>query len=168
MAVSSAPEKMVAYPGHHSPAADRRPDNFEQRLCDRALYLHPFLTDRLPMNQIKNLQVLLGIAAGMVALFFIFKSAVFLVIALGVCLAGLLSLRLAVLIAGLWMKAANLIGLILNTVLLSLVFFVLLTPLALIRKIAGKSPILLRPTQGETYFHARNHKYDKSDLQDMW
>ena len=120
------------------------------------------------MNQIKNLQVLLGIAAGMVALFFIFKSAVFLVIALGVCLAGLLSLRLAVLIAGLWMKAANLIGLILNTVLLSLVFFVLLTPLALIRKIAGKSPILLRPTQGETYFHARNHKYDKSDLQDMW
>ena len=120
------------------------------------------------MNQTKNLQILLGIAAGMVVLFFIFKSAVFLAIAVGVCLAGLLSMRLAAIIAVLWMKVANLIGLIINTVLLSLVFFVLLTPLALIRKIAGKSPILLRPTQGNTYFHARNHKYEKNDLQDMW
>jgi hypothetical protein len=120
------------------------------------------------MNQTKNLQILLGIAAGMVVLFFIFKSSVFLLIAVGICFAGLLSVRLAAFIAGLWMKVANLIGLILNTVLLSLVFFVLLTPLTLIRKIAGKSPILLKPTHGETYFHARNHKYDKGDLQDMW
>jgi polyferredoxin len=122
----------------------------------------------MPVNNIKNLQILLGIAAGMVVLFFIFKSEVFLAIAVGLCLAGLLSMRLAALIAVLWMKVANLIGLILNTVLLSLVFFGLLTPLALIRKIAGISPILLRPTQRDSYFHARNHKFDKSDLQDMW
>lgn len=122
----------------------------------------------MPVNKIKNLQILLGLAAGMVVLFFIFKSAVFLAIAVGVCVAGLFSMRLATLIAGAWMKVANLFGLILNTVLLSLVFFVLLTPLALIRKIAGKSPILLRPTHGDTYFHARDHKYEKSDLQDMW
>jgi ABC-type uncharacterized transport system permease subunit len=120
------------------------------------------------MNQTKNLQILLGIAAGMVVLFFIFKSAVFLAIAVGVCLAGLLSMRLAAIIAVLWMKVANLIGLIINTVLLSLVFFVLLTPLALIRKIAGKSPILLRPTQDDSYFRTRSHKYEKRDLQDMW
>jgi hypothetical protein len=120
------------------------------------------------VKKTKNLQTLLGIAAGMAVLFFIFKSAVFLLIAVGVCLAGLLSARLAALIAGLWMKVANLIGLIINTVLLSLVFFVLLTPLALVRKIAGKSPVLLRPTQGDSYFHARNHKYEKSDLKDMW
>jgi ABC-type uncharacterized transport system permease subunit len=120
------------------------------------------------MNQIKNLQILFGIVAGMVVLFFIFKSAVFLLIVVGLCLGGLLSLRFAAIIAVLWMKVANLIGLIINTVLLSLVFFALLTPLALIRKIAGKSPILLRPIQGDSYFHARNHKFDKSDLQDMW
>lgn len=120
------------------------------------------------MNKKKYLQSILGIAGGMVVLFLVFKTAVFLYIAVAVCLAGLASQKLAALIALIWMKAANLIGLIINTVLLSLVFFILLTPLALIRKIAGKSPVLLKPTHGDTYFHARNHRYEKSDLQDMW
>lgn len=120
------------------------------------------------MERKKDLRTLLGIAAGMVVLSFVFRIPIFLYLAIALCTAGLFSTRLAAFIAGLWTKATNLVGYAINAVLLSLVFFILLTPLALVRKITGKSPILLRPTQGDSYFHIRNHKYEKSDLQDMW
>jgi hypothetical protein len=116
----------------------------------------------------KNLQSLLGIAGGMMVLSIVFKSTVFTYIALAVCLAGTLSPKLAALIALLWAKVAHVIGAVINTTLLSLVFFLILTPLALARKITAKGPIVLTRTKTDSYFFSRDHKFEKKDLQDMW
>ena len=68
-----------------------------------------------------------------------------------------------------WMKLAQALGWFNGRLLLSLVFFLLLTPIALIYRLFNRDSLRLkRPKEGESMFVERNHTFSASDLSNPW
>jgi len=89
-------------------------------------------------------------------------------IALIVGLAGAFSGYLAKKIDFIWMKLSWFLGLIIPNILLSLVFYLFLTPLALLSKIGkGKNPLSLKNTQS-TLFKKHVREFDKASFEKPW
>jgi hypothetical protein len=68
-----------------------------------------------------------------------------------------------------WHKLAEVLGWINSRILLSVIFFIFLTPMAIIyRLVAGKNLLQLKkPTTGSLY-EERNYTYTGKDLEEPW
>jgi hypothetical protein len=53
-------------------------------------------------------------------------------------------------------------------VILSAVFFLFLLPIAMLAKLFKKDLLQLKKTEGKSYYHERNHSYDRADLENPW
>jgi hypothetical protein len=67
-----------------------------------------------------------------------------------------------------WFKLAELLGWINSKVILSLVFFVFLFPIAVLFRLSNKNPLQIRKTDEKSVFTDRNHKYTAKDLENIW
>lgn len=68
----------------------------------------------------------------------------------------------------LWMKLSWVLGLIIPNILLSVIFFLVLTPLALLSRIFGeKDPLSLKNTS-QSLFKETNKKFEKPDFEKTW
>lgn len=87
--------------------------------------------------------------------------------ALVVGFVGMFSKYLTSKIAYGWMKMAEMMGGTMNKVMLSLIFFLFLVPIAILSRILsrGKSSLQLKKPEGNTYFFTRNHTYAPKDLE---
>ncbi|MEO8350774.1 MAG: SxtJ family membrane protein [Chthoniobacteraceae bacterium] len=83
---------------------------------------------------------------------------------------GLFIGPLATLIAQLWLKLSHLMGAVMSRLLLSLVFFLLLLPLALLRRLITRRDELhlKRKTNGASYYTEEVRTYTARDLQFPW
>jgi len=70
-------------------------------------------------------------------------------------------------VAVIWIRLAHVLGGISSRVLLTVVFFVLLTPVGLIRKVLGKDPMQRKQWKRGTssVFHRRNHAFTAKDIE---
>jgi hypothetical protein len=55
-----------------------------------------------------------------------------------------------------WMKLGNLLGKIVNPLVLGVIFFVIITPVALVTRILGRDELRLKKQTGQTYWIDRN------------
>ncbi|MEO1052120.1 MAG: SxtJ family membrane protein [Bacteroidota bacterium] len=94
------------------------------------------------------------------AVYFLYVS-----IALGVL--SLLITSFGDLLVKLWFKLAEILGYIPSKVLLSLVFFLFLFPLAWLSRRFSKNPLQLK-NDSDSVFVERNHTYTKEDLENIW
>lgn len=92
----------------------------------------------------------LTIVVGFTLIYFCFKQEWALWLALSTGILALLSTTLAGIIHLLWMKLAQLLGLFMPTIVLSIFFFFFLTPIALIKKVFTKKDELLIRKRGLT------------------
>lgn len=67
-----------------------------------------------------------------------------------------------------WFKIATILGWINSRIILSLLFFVFLFPLALLSRLTNKNPLMLKKENTESYYTERNYEYQKHDLEKMW
>lgn len=81
---------------------------------------------------------------------------------------GVFSDFIAEKIAWVWLKFAEILGRINSTILLSLVFFIFLTPIALLMRIFKKEDALKLKKPGASAYDERNHTYEKKDLENTW
>lgn len=116
----------------------------------------------------QNLRTLVVLAAGMLVLFFIFHKPWLSWIALGVLLVATFSDWLAAKIAWGWLKVAEILGKINSRILLSLVFFAFLFPLAMLRRVFVKNALDLKRPSGNSLYKERNHTYSAQDLANPW
>ena len=67
----------------------------------------------------------------------------------------------------LWFGLSNLLGTIVSKILLSVVFFIIVLPIALLRRLFGKDSLLLKKFKksSESVMVIRNYKYKSSDLE---
>jgi hypothetical protein len=94
------------------------------------------------------------------------SSAIVLVaLALGV---GFLSFFIENAIVWLWGKFALGLGWINTRILLSVVFFIFLTPFAVLSRIFSKNSSLKLKNDAKSTFVERNHTYTKKDLENIW
>lgn len=110
----------------------------------------------------------LVIVTGLVVLHFIFHSVYWLYAAAAI---GLLSVFIPAAgngIAGLWFKLAEGLGWINSRILLTVLFGVVLVPIAWFYRLVTKNPLLLKRPQNTSLYHDRNHTYTKDDLEHPW
>lgn len=83
---------------------------------------------------------------------------------------GLFIGPLATLIAQLWLKVSHLMGAVMSRLLMSLVFFLVLLPLALLRRLTtrGDDLHLKRKADGASYYTDEVRTYTARDLQFPW
>lgn len=112
----------------------------------------------------------LAISTGFLALYFLFgRQEWLLYVALGVGALTLLLPALARWVSFGWFKLAEGLGYINSRILLSLVFFAFLFPIALLYRLSNRNPLALRHGRRATsLFTERNHTYSAKDLDNIW
>lgn len=67
-----------------------------------------------------------------------------------------------------WMKLALVLGWVNSRILLTVLFYIILTPVALLARLFGKTSIRKKAGNTTSQFVTRNHLYTKTDLQHPW
>jgi len=111
---------------------------------------------------------LLVITLGMVAVYVITRMNWALLTALGIGVGGLLSQGLAEKIDWLWMKLTYVLSLIVPNILLSVVFYVFLTPIALLSRLFGNSNPLDLKNTSPSLFKDHKGKMDAASFEKPW
>ncbi len=121
-------------------------------------------------NNLKKYKNILVMVSGLILVSFIFRkhNIPYLVeIACGIGLLSALSSWFAEKVDWLWLKLALGLGWVNSRILLSIVFFVFLMPLAFLQRLFTKDGMRLKK-QNNSLFHERNHTYTKKDLENIW
>lgn len=129
----------------------------------------------IKLNREKELEVVLTICMVLLGIF-LFKEGkhlpstkLLLTVSLFLGFIGLFLKSVTARLAFLWMKLAELMGGVMNKVVLSALFFVVLVPMAMLARMfrKSKSPIQLS-RQSSSYYTERNHRYTAKDIQHPW
>lgn len=126
------------------------------------------MSDKTPLSKIKILESILAITTGLVVIGLIFKIKVLFTIAAIVGICGLILPPVARIIAFLWMKLAMILGYINSRILLSIVFYLFLFPIAMVARLFNKDILQLKPKKSGSYFSDRDHEYNSEDFKYPW
>lgn len=119
-------------------------------------------------TRIKELETVVGLSAVLLILFYIFGKPVFIVLSLALLLMSLIFKKLISRFVVVWLKVTNFIGRIINKVVLFLVFFLVLTPVALLYRVFNRNALGIKKSDVKSYFFLRNHTYDQRDFEKNW
>jgi hypothetical protein len=89
-------------------------------------------------------------------------------IAFGIGLVSIFIPPAARAIEWLWLKFALALGWVNSRILLSIIYFVFLMPIALLSRLFTKDPLLLKAKNSASLYTTRNHQYKKEDLENIW
>jgi hypothetical protein len=107
---------------------------------------------------------LLVIAIGFAIFYLIFRKE-WMLTPIGVCFIGFLIGPVGDFTHIIWMQLAKLLGYINSRILLSVIFFLFLTPIALLMRLFGKTQFVKKAGAQQSLFVTRNHLYNRPDLQ---
>ena len=81
---------------------------------------------------------------------------------------ALISKKIADYIHWAWMKLAWILSMIFPPILLSIIFYFILTPIAFLFRIINRSDTLLLKQKLETTFRSRNMRIEREDFEKTW
>jgi hypothetical protein len=113
-------------------------------------------------------KTILVIVIGLTALAWIFKIRYLAEIAFAIGLVSILIPPAAKAIEWAWLKLALALGYVNSRILLSIIYFVFLLPIAWIAKLFTKDPLMLKAKNSSSLYTTRNHLYKKEDLENIW
>lgn len=125
------------------------------------------------MNRQKNLETILVLVLALIASYFLAgkrlgnQAPYLLYAALVLGGIGLFFPWLAQLIHRGWMALAEGIGWVMSKLILTLVFFLVLLPVALLSRLSRKKNSMLH-RQPDSYYITRNHRFEKKNLEQVW
>ncbi len=92
---------------------------------------------------------------------------IFLYLACGIGISGIFIRPLARLIAMAWYKMADLLSFVMSKLLMSLVYILILVPVATLYRLTKKDKLQLKRSS-KTKWIAREHQYTADDLKNIW
>jgi ABC-type multidrug transport system fused ATPase/permease subunit len=110
----------------------------------------------------------LAVIATGFALFYLLFHKNWMLVPVGIVCIGFIIAPLGKYIHLAWMMLAKVLGWINSRILLTILFFVILTPVALLARLFGKTSIKLTAANSKSSFMIRNHIYTKEDLINPW
>ncbi|MEX2231575.1 MAG: SxtJ family membrane protein [Cyclobacteriaceae bacterium] len=113
-------------------------------------------------------KTILVIVTGLLALAWIFNVPVLGKIGLAIGAISIFIPPAARAIEWTWFKIALALGWVNSRVLLSIIYFVFLMPLAWISRFFTKDPLALKKDKRATLFTTRDHLYTGKDLENIW
>lgn len=109
------------------------------------------------------------LAAAALVLFLVFRKNVFVFTSIGLLLLGLFFKSASARVAALWLRFAEVLAAFNTRVILGLVYFLVLTPIALVYRLFAKRHVNSpRTAFGGSYFIIRDHACSAQDLEKMW
>jgi hypothetical protein len=122
------------------------------------------------MKRPDSKEVVLVIVVGLLIISRIFSTDSLVLVAIIIGLIGVLSSASSDKIAWLWFKISDALGYIMSRFILTLIFFLILTPVALLSRLTRKKDLMGKKIDGNisSYFEIRNHEYHPKDLKDPW
>jgi len=69
--------------------------------------------------------------------------------------------------AKIWFGFSHILGTVMSKIILGLTFFLVLTPMGLLRKVSGKDPMKIKHWKNgaESVFRVRDHTFDAGDIE---
>lgn len=113
-------------------------------------------------------KTILVIVTGMLAIGWIFDLASLWKIAAIIGAVSVLVPAFARALEWLWFRLAIALGWINSRILLSVIYFVFLMPIAWLSRLFVKDPLSIRNTRKTTLFTTRDHVYTRKDLENIW
>ena len=121
------------------------------------------------MEKTNKYLVILIIVTGLIGLYFLFKIDILLPIALGIAIISIISSYIAEKIVWAWDKIALILGTINSKILLTVIFYLFLVPIALFSRIfKKKDELMLKKKNKGSYYKERNYTYTKDDLENVF
>ena len=132
------------------------------------LFIHCFKkSSKIMKNKKNSSSTILVIVLGFTFIYILFDSIWLLYTAFGIGLLGVLSTKIGLLIEKLWFGLAKILGHIVPTVLMTVIFYLFLFPIALASRIFNKDPLLLS-NEHSSYFKTINKRFLKEDFEKIW
>jgi hypothetical protein len=122
----------------------------------------------MDMKKEKYLETLITISTGCLVLFLFFPIKILLYTAVGLGLIAIFWRKAAEIISWLWLKLGEGMGFVSSKVILSLIFFFVLFPLALLSRLFTKDNLLLKKEEIKSVFFDVNREYRKKDFESLW
>ena len=113
-------------------------------------------------------KTILVMVVGLLVLSIAFKTPVISTIAIGIGVLAIASSFAAKWIEWLWLKLALALGWINSRILLTILYFVFLLPIAWVSRLFTKDPLLLKGKGQASLYSNRDHLYTKEDLENIW
>lgn len=113
-------------------------------------------------------KTILVIVTGLLAIAWIFDLPVLGKIAVVIGAVSIFIPAAAKAIEWVWFKIALGLGWINSRILLSIIFFVFLMPIAWLSRLFTKDPLALKRDKRDTLFTTRDHLYTGKDLENIW
>jgi hypothetical protein len=120
------------------------------------------------MDALEKVKAQLVIVTGLLVLYFVFKSPWWLYAAVAVGVVSLAIPALGDLLVKGWFKLAEILGNINGKIILSVMFFVFLFPIAVLYRLTAKNPLAVKRTKSDSFYTDRDHLYTKEDLEHTW
>lgn len=113
------------------------------------------------------LKTILVIVSGLLIFYLFTKINLLLNIILGLCLIGVFSPFISIKIESIWFKIAYLLGLIIPNIVLGIVFYFLLFPIALLSRIKSNDPLVLK-NNSNTIYKEVNKSFNQESFKNTW
>ena len=121
------------------------------------------------MTSKKEFQTIAVIVIGLLVLYYVFEKPFFLIGAIPIGFFGVLIPLARRHIVRLWFQLARGLGFINSRIILSVIFFLILVPIALMSRLFSKDKLQLRKKKpGESYYRKRDHKFTADDFKNLW
>ena len=121
------------------------------------------------MKENKTYNSILIIVLGFIILFLVTEVYLFIKISISIGLISLISPFLAKKIEFLWFKLAIILSYIIPNILLTIVFYLFLTPISILSKLFGKNKNSLNLKNTEsTLFKKVNKSFKRNDFEKTW
>jgi hypothetical protein len=116
----------------------------------------------------KSIETMLVLTTACLAAYVIWHAKTALYLSLGFGLVGILSSWMSRLIARGWMGLTRILGRIGNAVLLSVVYWLVVVPVAVFRRMRNKDKLTYFDQTATSNFTSRDRPSTKEDLEKMW
>lgn len=110
---------------------------------------------------------ILVIVLGLLVLSFIFKASTLVTVATIIGVVSLIFPIVGSWIEFVWFKLAEGLGWVNSRLILGIVFFVILFPIAFLYRLVNSNTLKLRKGE-KSLFESRDHTYTKEDFENMW
>jgi len=155
---------MVAYTGHHSACYYWRFNHHGKFFGACSFYIYFILMKK--DTRYTHLQTILVLVLFLGVLYWFTRQPYLLAAAGLLGLAGLFFPAIAAFIHKAWMGLAHVLGAVSGTIFLSIIFFLIITPLGWLYRKSLKPGFRSKGNGGT--FVARNHLFVKKDLENIW
>jgi hypothetical protein len=119
------------------------------------------------MNRKKDLETILTLVTALLVFYLIFKLRFLVIFALVIGLTGIFSEFLSNKISYIWLKFAEITGKITSRILLTLIYYCILTPVAFLSNLFNKDKMNFKRSTN-TYWVKREKVFIPEDFENVW